>query len=361
MCYAMVAYDVGLTIDLVACEHHITAMTQRPHLRSKRRTPSSFEYHPAPLHVTQEGQALLLGNFQSLTHVEVVLFDFGAVSLTYPIPLHDTPLPQLLSLSELLYDNAAIQHDSRQRVEQLLMVVQDAVKQPRITDFVEDYAIFQIEAFTTDCKVETLCTQYAQDIAQLLRAERTTLSAQEVHDATANHVAFGVDDVTLVDWHAALLFDREAEDVRAVLEFANVELLELRYLDEKLDEALEQAYDALARRAGRRLRLPGASAADLRHVAHLQVDSAILFEGINNTLKLLGDQYLARVYRLASQRFHLSEWDASILRKLSTLESIYQKISDRATNRRMEVLEWIIIILIAVSILLPFIPGMPAH
>jgi uncharacterized Rmd1/YagE family protein len=84
-------------------------------------------------------------------------------------------------------------------------------------------------------------------------------------------------------------------------------------------------------------------------------------KGVNNALKLLGDQYLARVYRLVSQRFHLAEWDASILRKLQTLESIYEKLADQATSHRMEVLEWIIIILIAVSILLPFVPGMPRH
>ena len=33
------------------------------------------------------------------------------------------------------------------------------------------------------------------------------------------------------------------------------------------------------------------------------------------------------------------------MRKLRTLESIYVKISDHATNQRMEILEWIIIIL----------------
>jgi uncharacterized Rmd1/YagE family protein len=60
------------------------------------------------------------------------------------------------------------------------------------------------------------------------------------------------------------------------------------------------------------------------------------------------------VYRLASLRFHVSDWDASILRKLQTLESIYQKMTDRASTRRMELLEWIIILLIAVSIALPF-------
>jgi hypothetical protein len=95
---------------------------------------------------------------------------------------------------------------------------------------------------------------------------------------------------------------------------------------------------------------------DTTHIAQLQVDGALLFERVTNTLKLLGDQYLARVYRLASQRFHLEAWDASILRKLETLESIYSKMSNRTTTRRMEVLEWIIIVLIAVSIAVSFFP-----
>ncbi|HSK31080.1 MAG TPA: hypothetical protein VLA17_14055, partial [Candidatus Limnocylindria bacterium] len=69
---------------------------------------------------------------------------------------------------------------------------------------------------------------------------------------------------------------------------------------------------------------------------------------------LLGDQYLARVYRLVNRRFHIEDWDTSILRKLQTLESIYEKISDQAASRRIEILEWIIIILIALSIALEF-------
>ena len=106
---------------------------------------------------------------------------------------------------------------------------------------------------------------------------------------------------------------------------------------------------------------PGGAGTDVRRIGALQVESAILFEGVNNALKLLGDQYLARVYRLVSGRFHLAEWDGSILRKLETLESIYQKMSDFASTRRMEVLEWIIILLITLSIVLPFIAPSTAH
>jgi flagellar motility protein MotE (MotC chaperone) len=79
-----------------------------------------------------------------------------------------------------------------------------------------------------------------------------------------------------------------------------------------------------------------------RDIAQFQMDSALLLEGMTNALKVLRDQYLARVYRVVSERFHLAEWDASILRKLHTLKSIYEKMSDQAASHRMEILEWII-------------------
>ena len=184
-----------------------------------------------------------------------------------------------------------------------------------------------------------------------------------MEDALACQMSYGADDVTLIDWHAALIYDRDGQDIRAVLEFANVELLEMRYLDQLLDDALDRSYRTLSKRRWRSFASIGIGGyrAELRHLAQLQVDSAVLFEGVNNALKLLGDQYLARVYRLASQRFHLSEWDASILRKLQTLESIYEKVSDQATNHRMEILEWIIIILIAFEIVLPFVSKWVGH
>lgn len=359
VCYAIFAYDVGLSIDLERCTKRLTAPPQRARIRPKHHTPAYFEYRPAPLHMIQEAPALPVGPCCSNPSVDMVLYNFGAVSLTYAIPLQG-PWLGLLALSEALDGNPQLLHDSRRRVEELLDVLQDAVHRPHMADFVEDYAIFQIEALTTPWSAEALSTTHAQTIAQILRVEHATLADQEVHDAMSHRIAYGLEDLTIIDWHAALLLDREADDVRAVLEFANVELLEMRYLDEQLDQALDQAYETLSRRPWHGWRRPRA-ATDLQRVGQMQVESAMLFEGVNNALKLLGDQYLARVYRLASQRFHLEEWDTSIIRKLHTLESIYGKLSDQATNQRMEVLEWIIILLIAVSILLPFISAAPPH
>jgi hypothetical protein len=228
----------------------------------------------------------------------------------------------------------------------------DAVVNPHSIDVMEDYVIYHIESFSHPLDLNAFASVNAQEIARILRAERQVLSEEEVQDALAARMSFGLEDLTIADWNAALIIDREGDDVRAVLEYANVELLEMRYLDHKLDLALNEAYETLSRQSFNLPRVLGYYSADLRRLAELQVDNAIIFEGVNNTLKLLGDQYLARVYALVNRRFHLDEWDASILRKLQTLESIYGKISDQAGHRRMEMLEWVIIILIAFSVAL---------
>ena len=246
VCYALLVYDVGLSIDLEVCVQRLTTITQRVRISPKHRTPSYFEYRPAPLHITQEATALTFGNYGSSTSVDVVLYDFGAVALTYQIPLQG-PFLGLLALSDALHDNPVLLQDARRRLEQLLEVVHDAVHRPCVADCVEDYAIFQITAFTTPCSADELSTTYAQEVAQILRLAHVTLSEQEVLDAISQRIAFGLDDVAIIDWHAALLFDPEADDVRAVLTFANVELLEMRYLDEQLDEAMNQAYEVLSR------------------------------------------------------------------------------------------------------------------
>jgi hypothetical protein len=355
VCYALFAYDVALAINLDEAERCIHAGTQRETLRHRRPTPRYFEYRPAPVRVSQAAEPLVLGSWVTNPNVDVVLYDFGALLVIYRIPLQGA-FSELLTLSDLLYNNAALLVDSHKRVEQLCSVIQPATTRPEIADIVEDYVIFHIQAFAAPCSLTTLRTSYSEEIARMLRAEPQPLSDLEVEDALLCQVSYGRDDLTLIDWNAALVYDREGEDVRAVLEFANVELLEMRYLDQLLDDALDRSYRTLSTRRWQSFASLGIGGyrAELRRLAQLQVDSAVLFEGVNNALKLLGDQYLARVYRLASQRFHLSEWDASILRKLQTLESIYEKVSDQATNHRMEILEWIIIILIAFEVVWPF-------
>lgn len=355
-CYAMFAYDVGLAIHLEQAEQRIAAGTQRGSLRAQRRTPHYFDYQPAPVRLTLSSAPVQVGAQATEPAVDLLLFDFGAVSVQYSIPLGG-PLVDLLAVSAELYAHGTLLAESRRIVETLVQQLGPAITHAAIADLVEDYQVYQLEELSSAAGLHDTLRDHAALLAQVLRAERTPLAAQEIDDALACAISYAPDDRTLIDWNAALLFGRNLDDVRAVLEFANIELLELRYLDNRLDDVLDQAYQIAA--GGRRHWLPflRTNPADLWRIARLQTDHAVLYEGVNNALKLLGDQFLARVHRLASQRFHLTEWDQSIQRKLQTIESIYEKVSDRNANRRMEVLEWIIILLIALGIVMPFLPS----
>jgi hypothetical protein len=357
-CFALFAYDAARAIRLDEAERRIHESAQRQTMPHKRRAPSYFEYEPPPLRIQQEGAAISVKDISARTTIDVVVYDFGALAVVYAFPLGG-PFSGLLDVAEELYDNEFLLADSRLRVEQLLRVLGDAAVNASIAPVVEDYVIFHIQSFTQPFETGRFYAENGRQIAQILRAERQHVSDEEFQDAVAARISFGVDDLTVIDWNAALLVDGEGEDVRSVLEFANVELLEMRFLDQKLDRALDEAYDALSHSFFSLPRMLGYYRAPLRRIAELQIDNALLFEGVNNTLKLLGDQYLARVYQLINRRFHLSDWDSSILRKLQTLESIYDKVADQATNRRMEVLEWVIVILIAAEIVLELVRRVP--
>jgi len=350
-CYAIFVYDIAFSINLGDAERHISTAT-RETIKHRRRTPRYFDYHPAPLRIQSTQASQINEILKADRQADLVVYDFGAVSVIYRINLD--PDSDLLALSQDLYENKDLLDDSLRRVQELLRVIGGAVSKANISSFVEDYVIFHVEKFTTPVSIADLSTIHAQDIAQILRAESRELSKDEISDAVSNRISYGNDDIVIADWNAALVVDKEPEDVLTVLEFANVELLEMRFLDHRLDDALGIAYDRLSRRS-RKLFQFRSHSADLREISQWQVDSAILFEGVNNVLKLLGDQYLARLYRLTAQRFHLTDWDASILRKLETLEGIYQKLSDQFSNQRMEILEWIIIALIVLEIILPFL------
>jgi hypothetical protein len=354
LCHIMFAYDAARSIDLDAAERRTHAISERQTLRNKRRAPSYLEYRPPPLRVSFDGRPLPIGEFTTRPNVDLLLYDFGAIAVHYSIAL-DNSFDALLPLSERLYDNAALLADSRKRIDELLKTIGDAATNPYVAPIVEDYIIFHIESLSPMFEAGRLRDVYGPQVARILRAENRPLSEQEVNDVMATTMSYGTDDIVVIDWNAALIVDREGEDVREVLQFANVELLEMRHLDQRLSRALDRTYETLSKTRGSWKRKLGRYATELRALAELQVDSATLFEGVNNALKLIGDQYLARSYRLVSRRFHLDDWDAGILRKLKTLESIYQTMSDQASTRRMEVLEWVIIALFVFSIALEII------
>ena len=347
------AFDIGQWVDLDEARRRLADPAEDARIKGSRRAPRYFQFQPLPVRVTRALSPVVVGESRTEEAVELTVYDFGGVSVGFHMPF-DAPADQLIELSGALTDDDALPARARAEVEKLLSQIRPAITQPFLSDLVEDYLVFQVEGVEPRVATGDLCRDHRADLARILRSEPESLSEDEISDALAVHIAYGHDDLALLDWNAALLFDTDADDSRAILEFANMELLEMRFLDQRLDDSLDRAYEALGA-PGPRLRGPGTGRTALTRVGRMEVDAAILFERVNNALKLIGDPYLARIYRLASQRFRVSEWNAGILRKLEALESIYEKMSDQSTAFRMEVLEWIIIALIAAEMILPLL------
>ncbi|MBL8747446.1 MAG: hypothetical protein JNK58_13960 [Phycisphaerae bacterium] len=356
-CHVLFAFDLGFAIDLDRARARLSSPEPASPVRvllEDRPTPKYVEFHPQPVRASEHADPHSepiesIAGFPISPDSDATLFDFGAACLSYRIPFN-APLVSLLDLSVELYDHAALKADAHRRAQDLLRSLGDAITNPRIAPAVEDYVVVVIHPDSLSTSPDSFLQQHQSLIARLLRAEPKAISTQEESDALASRISYSPNDLTLIDWNGALVIQADPADLLAVLEFANVELLEMRHLDEQLDHALDEAYRLTQHPPGLARVLTRHAASDQQRIAKMQMDSALLFEGVNNALKLLGDQYLARVYRLAAQRLHLPAWDAAILRKLETLDSIYEKMSDRQATQRMEILEWIIILLIAFEV-----------
>src|SRR5207253_5238195 len=134
-----------------------------------------------------------------------------------------------------------------------------------------------------------------------------------------------------------------------------LQLLEYRFIDKLLDDRLTEAYRLIHPLTRRWLPFWRTHAQPLRALGELRIYANSLFERTGNTLKLVGDQYLARVYRILASRFHLEEWEQSIQRKLDVTEGVYQVISDQTDTYRAEFLEIVVVVLILLEVVLALV------
>jgi hypothetical protein len=230
---------------------------------------------------------------------------------------------------------------------------------PAIKDPIE---IGEPEAYTAFCLADL---GGERDAARWLKANRRAvagllndreaaeLSAAQVADTFRHRRSFERGDLVVPDWDAALVVDLSGrfDDVLYVLELANLQLEELRVLDAALDRHLDRAYDHLQRRPGL---WPGRWSAILRDLRRLRVDASKLADGVTNVTKFLSDWYLARVYLSARERFHLDDWRSSVDQRVAQLDRVYELIHTEVNERRMFLLELMVVILITIEIVAAF-------
>ncbi len=343
------AFDIGDEVDLDRAR--LILQGQRGQLPRRKRTPESIRYRPAPIRVELDPAGIALPGEHSLARpprAELTLFDFAAISLCVRFPLKTSPLG-LLDLAGRLAEPAALTEAARRLLAPWLEQIRPAVQDFEISDLSEEYVVFQLWESQRDW-----LEHQADWIAGLVRLESEPLSRDEIREATRLSLSYTPSDLVVLDWAAGVVIDTECADTLEVIEYANVQLLEFRHIDDRLDDRLEAAYRLI--RPEKRMRwFPlfwRLHHGPVRQIRELEIEATSLFERVDNALKLIGDHYLSRVFEVAGGRFHLRDWQNSIRRKLETVGSVYDLLVHQAGAYRMEALEITVVILIALEIAL---------
>jgi hypothetical protein len=351
--HVFVAFDWADEIDLEHARRLLPAETQD--LARRRRTPSSIAYRPAPLRYPLGSVQFKLPGCGTLeATAEAIVFDFGGVSVSLQVPI-ERSADELRQLAACLAEAQPVIEAARQASAELFAKLQPAMQQPKWSPLGEEFFVFELPPSEPLPSPEILLTEHADWLASLVRLEAEPLSRDEVTAALQSRISYSPADMLLADWSAAVLIDRECEETLQAIEFANLQLLEYRYIDNLLDDRLAAAYSTLHRTVRSWLPFWRTQGRSLRYLGELRLDVNRLFERTGNALKLVGDQYLARVYRLVAGRFHLSDWEHSIRSSLDVVEGAYQVLSDQSASLRIELLEIIVIILIAAEIVMAMV------
>jgi hypothetical protein len=339
--------DVADTIDLAAMGADAAKGLAPAEFPLRPHTSPAYLQFPLPPLAGRLPEATI-GDLHC--DVRVKYFDYGVISLRLTFDAKGT-WDELVALAERVRTDERIAQYAAETGKRLCDEIASALDD-RHDPLIEDYFTIEIDRFTESVDAHALLAGHASALAGLLLGERARLPTGEIDEALRVRFSYYEDDLTIVQWDTAFLYDRgeSARAIEDILEFANSQLIELRTYDSLLDRELDVIYKMQPGNPGRSLsgRREADQAATLRY---LLVDVLELIDRSSNALKVVGDAYYARIYRAAAKRLGLADWQRQIDTKLASVGDMYRFVSDQARNRRDEFLELIIIFLIALELI----------
>jgi hypothetical protein len=260
---------------------------------------------------------------------------------------------------DLIFGASSLENDqqidriARQKTHDLVSQISKVVKNKNSNfDCYEDYVIHffeTIDGLGTNARelfnkvnIHALIIAEAKD-ADIL-AEPLKASIFE------NTYQYTSKDMAVIDWNSALVIEPSGSmDVPDVIEFALCQLLEMRYYDDVLDGRLANLFNAVGSKKKNFLSNLYNSLAEDAGEKYLEITE--LIENVENSMKVVGDFYLAKIFRASLKRFRISDWHTSVDNKLKTLAEVSRLLHGESNNKRSHWLEIIIIVLIAIEII----------
>jgi len=203
----------------------------------------------------------------------------------------------------------------------------------------EEYSIFAVSDYAGPPEQ---FLEHAPLMTSLLKSEGLDLDPKEVEHTLEAQIKYGMNDLAIIDWDGAFLFDSEGdfeEDIE-LLVLANLQLLRHRILDRQLDAHLSRLNDLVTRSASGRTFRRRELAADLRTIIRLRGSSISALQRLDRSVRLIGDWYSARLFGLAATKFRLDGWRASIRSRLDALEDTYTMVAENFSVSAQHRVEW---------------------
>jgi hypothetical protein len=350
-------YDVGYSIDLERSASILAARTPA-RVRPERREAEAIRIANLPITVALGASRLTAGGSSWDVELSARIFDFGVVSLRMRVPVPgEMGWKEFVDFGNRIGSGADAQAIFDDELARLLTELAPAVERMGVATVTEDYTVFRVAALRDGSGAALPAGSLTDgDVVPLLLGEERPLSEAARRELLPHRFSYYADDLAILTWDNALVIDPapdEETDVQYVLEFANAQLLELRYYDALLDAELPRMYDRVADARGgvrgfrnRRFREL------LGKMQQTVADSTEIVERVENSLKVTDDVYLARIYAAALEIFRGRVWRAGIDRKLSIIRETYSMLNDEAQAARSEALEIAIVLLIVGEIVM---------
>ena len=356
-------FDIAHEIDLKRVEALMQADSGAGNLRVgiARRGRSAIIIRNAPVRLQLGKTEIKIFSETVMADTFATLWDYGAISIVFQIPIAPG-----LRWSELIPRGAALNGEipgaeeidslARQKTSELAQLLGTAVKRFSAPgELFEDYLIYFFEELQGVGKAESLVA--GSILPELILGEGREVLADRSRSAVHEYVyQYAENDLVALDWNSAVVLEPSGgRDIPDVIEFALTHLLELRYYDDLLDRRLNGLYDSIE--VNRRGIWRSGYAQIARDANTLYLEMSELLERIDNSLKGLGDFYLAVIFRASIRRLRVNDWQIDVSRKMEVMSDVSELLQGEINVQRGHTMELVVIVLIAFEIISAVVRG----
>ncbi len=347
-------FDVAEEANLSQIEEQLKSTATRARLRFTSGPRQAVIMANAPVTLSLgESDINLLGKTARI-ETFAKIWDYGVVSILFQIPITPgTSWEELINLSAKLEQDTFIDDSARMRAQELVAHINPALRDPHNWHEFEDYVIFFFEEIEGLITAADLSDQV--DTARLIVAENTVkLSERAKKSILEGTYQYSDSDLTIIDWNSAIVLEPSGrKEIPEVIEFALTHMMEMRYYDSLLDQRLGMLYDAIEESRARFFSNRFTSLS--REASARYIEFSEFIERVDNSFKVVGDFYLARIFRAAGEKFRMSEWEGNVTRKINLFSNLSELLQGEVNVNRSLWLEITIVVLILFELATTFV------